>query len=324
MELHPRRAPQAQQSSTGAAPTVYGNQALHEYPEARCLRWPRAVCHFRLPLLFGLLALAVQLPFSIPKDIRRRKEMRYGRRLRGPLLLSPKEFNRTPPGRRHRHPGRWPERDAAHSGQSRSPAHPDHRRHGRGKTTHHLSAAPQIQGRGDAAIVYDPACEFIQQFYDPKRGDIDSQSARRALPYWGPSEELRRQSEAKTLAESLFQPHAGQERRVLHRDPAENLRPSVDLRPIAPGPGAVDVERRRDRPPRQGTQRWPYMIDQGRAAAAQRRARFAGSGRRQPAHAAHARRGKIGMDRDRMGRGTQRLDLHHLAARTTRGAPSAA
>src|SRR5438094_715351 len=39
---------------------------------------------YKLPLLFGLLSLVIQLPFSIGKDVRRRKALRYGRRLKGP------------------------------------------------------------------------------------------------------------------------------------------------------------------------------------------------------------------------------------------------
>jgi hypothetical protein len=44
--------------------------------------------------LFGLLSLLMQLPFSVRKDIKRRKQMSYGRRLKGPERLTPKEFNR--------------------------------------------------------------------------------------------------------------------------------------------------------------------------------------------------------------------------------------
>ena len=48
---------------------------------------------YKLPLLFGLLSLAIQLPFSIAKDVRRRKALRYGRRLKGPEMMTPREFN---------------------------------------------------------------------------------------------------------------------------------------------------------------------------------------------------------------------------------------
>src|SRR5258708_34456373 len=48
---------------------------------------------YKLPLLFGLLSLVIQLPFSIAKDVRRRKGLRYGRRLKGPEMMTPRECN---------------------------------------------------------------------------------------------------------------------------------------------------------------------------------------------------------------------------------------
>jgi hypothetical protein len=48
---------------------------------------------YQLPLILGLLSLVIQLPFSIAKDVRRRKALRYGRRLKGPEMMTPREFN---------------------------------------------------------------------------------------------------------------------------------------------------------------------------------------------------------------------------------------
>jgi type IV secretory pathway TraG/TraD family ATPase VirD4 len=64
----------------------------------------------------------------------------------------------------------------------------------------------QIKERGHSAIVYDPACEFVQRFYDKNRGDIILNPLDARCPYWGPSEELRRRAEAKAIAASLYQP----------------------------------------------------------------------------------------------------------------------
>src|SRR5260370_37506778 len=44
---------------------------------------------YELPPLFGLASLVIQLPFSIAKDVRRRKQLRYARRLRSPAMLPP-------------------------------------------------------------------------------------------------------------------------------------------------------------------------------------------------------------------------------------------
>jgi hypothetical protein len=53
---------------------------------------------FRMQLWFGLLAFVLQLPFSIRKDIARIRQLRYGRRLKGPVLVNAKAFTRAVTG----------------------------------------------------------------------------------------------------------------------------------------------------------------------------------------------------------------------------------
>ena len=161
---------------------------------------------YELPLLFGLASLIIQLPFSIAKDVRRRKQLRYGRRLRGPEMLTPKEFNLRVEGDgigiktdRMKAMIRIPKRAEAQHMQIIADT-------GGGKTVILLQILRQIKHRGDSAIVYDPARDFVRRFYDPKRGDVILNPLDKRCPYWGPSEELRRRSEAKALAVSLFQP----------------------------------------------------------------------------------------------------------------------
>ncbi len=114
---------------------------------------------------------------------------------------------------------------------------------GAGKTAVMFQVLRQIQGRGDSAIVYDPACEFIQRFYDPRRRDIILNPLDKRCPYWGPSEELRRRSEAKALSESLFQPTQDKKGEFFVETPQKNLCPFVDLWTISTGPSELDVER---------------------------------------------------------------------------------
>ena len=146
------------------------------------------------------------LPFSIGQDIKRRKQMKYGRRLRGPERLTPKEFNQ-----RVRGEGIGIKTDHMKD-LLRIPAKAEAQHiqvigdTGAGKTTIILQMLRQIRGRGDSAIVYDPALEFTSRFYDAARGDIILNPLDKRCPYWGPSEELRRNSEADALAVSLFQP----------------------------------------------------------------------------------------------------------------------
>jgi GTPase SAR1 family protein len=161
---------------------------------------------YEMPLWFGFVSLLAQLPFSIRKDIRRRKELKYGRRLKGPVLLTPKQFNKTVSGdgigfvtteakEMMRIPLQAESQHIELMGDT-----------GAGKTTLIMQVLRQIQSRGHAAIVYDPACEFIQRFYDEKRKDIVLNPLDERCPYWGPSEELRRKAEAKAIAASLYQP----------------------------------------------------------------------------------------------------------------------
>ena len=161
---------------------------------------------YRLPLLFGLVSLVIQISFSIPNDVRRRRALRYGRRLKGPEMMTPQEFNT-----RVRGDGigiktdgmramiRIPERAEAQHMQIIGDT-------GAGKTAIMLQILRQIKTRGDSAIIYDPAREFVQRFYDPNNGDVILNPLDKRCPYWGPAEELRRRSEAKALAVSLFQP----------------------------------------------------------------------------------------------------------------------
>ena len=157
-------------------------------------------------LWVGLIVFGLLLPIAIPKDIERRKALRYGRRLKGPFLVSAKDFSRSVAGNGigittndSRRPLRIP-RDAENKhflivGDT-----------GSGKSSIIRQMLYQVDARADSAIVYDPACEFVKQFYDAHRGDIVLNPLDARMPYWNPSRELRRKAEAKALAVSLYQP----------------------------------------------------------------------------------------------------------------------
>ena len=185
---------------------VFNDAPLHAYLRTAVFGGYQLRDLYAAPMLFGLLSLLAQLPFSIPKDIRRRKELKYGRRLKGPVMLTPKEFNKTVEGdgigfatTEAKEMMRIPLQAEAQHIELMGDT-------GAGKTTLIMQILRQIQSRGHSAIVYDPACEFIQRFYDPKRGDVVLNPLDDRCPYWGPSEELRRKAEAKAIAASLYQP----------------------------------------------------------------------------------------------------------------------
>ncbi len=187
-------------------PHSYSNKALHIWI-AHWAYGDRPIWQlFMWQFAFGICVFLIQLPASIPKDIRRLKDLRYGRRLKGPFLLGARAFNRAIAGdgigirtNDHKHPLRIP-RNAENKhfltvGDT-----------GAGKTSVIRQMLQQVERRGESAIVYDPACEFVKQFYDPHRGDIVLNPLDARMPYWSPSLELRRRAEAKALAVSLYQP----------------------------------------------------------------------------------------------------------------------
>jgi hypothetical protein len=80
--------------SDGESLRNYQSKALYEW----ITRWIyQDVPIYRLSsmqLVFGLVAFALQLRFSIRKDIRRIKDLRCGRRLKGPVLVNGKQFTK--------------------------------------------------------------------------------------------------------------------------------------------------------------------------------------------------------------------------------------
>ncbi|MGA9508793.1 MAG: type IV secretion system DNA-binding domain-containing protein [Candidatus Sulfotelmatobacter sp.] len=187
-------------------PRSYSNKALHTWIGHWVYAEIPLAQLFKMQLILGLAAFALQLPFSIRKDIRRIKGLRYGRRLKGPVLVNAKDFTEAVSGNGigiktndSKLPLRIP-RDAENKhflivGDT-----------GSGKSSIIRQMLYQVDARGDSAIVYDPACEFVKQFYNERRGDIVLNPLDARMPYWNPSKELRRKAEAKALAVSLYQP----------------------------------------------------------------------------------------------------------------------
>jgi type IV secretory pathway TraG/TraD family ATPase VirD4 len=166
------------------------------------------------PALWGGLAVFVLgLIVAIPKDAARKRERKEGRRLKGPELVSVREFNR-----RNRADGigfvqqertlqqrlfgkveslQLPRRiESSHiliMGDS-----------GTGKSALIRKILIDVEVRGEAAIVYDPALEYTPQFYSPNRGDVILNPLDARMPYWSPGDELGHDAEALTLAASLF------------------------------------------------------------------------------------------------------------------------
>jgi hypothetical protein len=78
---------------------------------------------------------------------------------------------------------------------------------GAGKSTLIRHFLRRIAERGQSAVVLDPEREYVQEFYDPKRGDLILNPRDRRCPWWSPWEEFRRESfdtDVAALAASML------------------------------------------------------------------------------------------------------------------------
>ena len=170
----------------------------------------------RLPLLCGMGLLVFGLPVAISKDKQNAQLCKQGRPLRGPEEVTAAEFNR-----RNRsdgigfgtlEPPAFSERLLRRNGTQVCIPRSIEDNHflfmgdsGSGKSSLIRQVLAQIAERGETAVVYDPALEYIGQFYSPQRGDVILNPLDQRMPYWSPCDEVTRPSEALTLAASLFQ-----------------------------------------------------------------------------------------------------------------------
>ena len=88
----------------------------------------------------------------------------------------------------------------------------------------------QIWERGEAAIVYDPAMEYLPQFYNEARGDVILNPLDARCPFWTPGDEVPHEAEALTLAVSLF-PDQGRENRFFVEAPRKIFAHLINQKP---------------------------------------------------------------------------------------------
>ncbi|MGC2891308.1 MAG: type IV secretion system DNA-binding domain-containing protein, partial [Candidatus Acidiferrum sp.] len=158
-------------------------------------------------LLGGGGVFLVALLLAIPKDSRRARERKEGRRLKGPELVTARKFNR-----RNRSDGigfELTERTFIQRALGKlqllvlpRAVESSHilimGDTGMGKSTLMRQILLQVEARGDTAIVYDPALEYAPKFYKPERGDIILNPIDQRMPYWSPSDELTHITESST------------------------------------------------------------------------------------------------------------------------------
>jgi len=210
METSDKARNEGERSLVRELERVYPKKSVHQFLSRYIYAGADVWALFSMQVYFGISGLLLALPFTLPKDIKRRRELRYGRRLKGPYLVNAKQFNAAIRG-----DGIGIQTEDI-SDLLRIPARAENQHilaigdTGSGKTSIIRQLAFRVQERGECAVIYDPAGEFIRQFYSEVRGDIvlNPQDAR--MPYWNPADEVEDEPEALTLAESFYQPDVTQ------------------------------------------------------------------------------------------------------------------
>jgi hypothetical protein len=147
---------------------------------------------------------------------RSKHEERHGRRTKGPELASPFGWLRARKEDGIRFQLQWG--DSPSSWKTRLPFGPSYRiprrlesSHimlmgdtGSGKSSAIRQILRQVQERGETAIVYDPAMDFVGEFYDPNRGDLILNPLDARCPYWSLASELLRDETAMTIAAAFL------------------------------------------------------------------------------------------------------------------------
>ncbi|HEY0308784.1 MAG TPA: type IV secretion system DNA-binding domain-containing protein, partial [Acidobacteriaceae bacterium] len=75
---------------------------------------------------------------------------------------------------------------------------------GSGKSNAIRQLLRQVRERGESAIVYDPAMDFVSEFYSPARGDLILNPLDQRCPYWSLGNEIDRDETAATIAAAFL------------------------------------------------------------------------------------------------------------------------
>lgn len=165
------------------------------------------------PFLWVAAALFLLLAVRVWWRSRARQEERHGRRTKGPELRRAFEWFRNrkaagigfrlrfenpllgwlPLGPVYRIPRRLESSHILLMGDT-----------GSGKSSAIRQVLRQVEGRGESAIVYDPAMDFVGEFYSPARGDLILNPLDARCPYWGLGEEINREETATTIAAAFL------------------------------------------------------------------------------------------------------------------------
>jgi hypothetical protein len=203
---------------------VYDDRLLHDLLRRWVYRDGDLGSYAARPFYWSLTLLALGLFVTVPKDRARRAILKHGRHLSGPKLVTAAEFN-TALGRSKRlmlylpdgvafanEEIGWSDKllNKKSGGWARIPREREGMHfviagdRGGAKAAAIRQILTEARARADAAVVYDPAMEYLAEFYDPQRGDVVLNPLDARCPFWTPGDEIPHPAEALTLAGSLL------------------------------------------------------------------------------------------------------------------------
>ena len=197
------------------------NAKLHRFLRERVYHWNSFGDSLYPACWWGLGVFAVTFGFALPRDKKAAEVRRQGRVVRGPLVVTRDEFNRTrlkkgrtdgiglvteePETVRERVFVRRKSRSMVRIPREDEPKHfLLEGGTGSGKTLAMMQMLSCALDRGYIAIIHDPTCEYVERFYSPERGDIILNPTDARSPSWNPSDEVIHDPEALTIAHALF------------------------------------------------------------------------------------------------------------------------
>jgi hypothetical protein len=196
-----------------APPQKVRAKELRQYLAATMYDGDSAWLIFLRPVLYltelVLCLYLLWLFFSHKLRVSRKLEEHHGRRTKGPELLAALrgsgddgirfqmehegKLGRFLPARSFRIPQRLEASHLLLMGDT-----------GSGKSSAIRQLLRQVEDRGDSAIVYDPAMDFLGEFYRPGRGDLILNPLDQRCPYWGLGDEIDRPETATTIAAAML------------------------------------------------------------------------------------------------------------------------
>lgn len=199
------------------------SRTFHEILRTWIYRGESLARLLRFPVALSGLSLIALLPFGVRVDRRRYREQRLGKKIRGPDLITPQQFNRRVRGNGlafvltdksnllmrvlRRRPQVIQLRSADESSHTLIIGDT-----GSGKSSLIRQLLYQISERSHVAVIHDPHREFAAEFFDGERGDLILNPIDVRCPFWRPGAEIRHEAQALTIATSLFPDQPNEQR----------------------------------------------------------------------------------------------------------------